>query len=310
MLSIYIEKKVEEKKEEKKDEPPPQKAPPKAAPSQAAPTSSAPADPNAPIGSNGKPKKKIKRIVKTKKLIETKDDNDGADGIKKGVGGLLSKPIDNKSLSKKFKPPKKWKEGSGYDKVLEDYSKDVACFGSFKKMDFDKILEDFKKKKWIDSPDEIKEKKMEKKLEQAKLLFEAAMKQKKFKNDEAKGIIIAIANVMGWETTNSKNPNLSEMFLKLLTHVLNNSKIDRKKDRGIFDQFVPWIMERLGQPRYNKLATELLLSTAYQFGANVVFAKIEQELADKKKKHCKGDKNFGPIVGGVAEMIRNFGMYY
>ena len=307
-------KKKEEAKEEKKDEPPPTKPEPvveakievKVESTSTAPTN---ADPNAPIGSNGKPKKKVKkkRQIKVPKKVEEKKDEESSE-FKKKSGGIVEPPLVGKKLPKKFKPSKKFKEGQGYDKVLEDYSKDVACFGSYKKIGVDKICESFKSKKWIDDIGNLKSKKMEERLPQCQSLHDAVVKMKKIKADDAKSIIILISDVMGWETSNSKNPKLSLLFIPLLTHVLKNTKIDWKKDRGIFDQFITWIMDRLTDRRFGKDAKELLLATCYQFGCNVVFAKMEQELADQKKKHSKGDKNFAPIIDGIAEIVKQFGM--
>ena len=98
-------------------------------------------------------------------------------------------------------------------------------------------------------------------------------------NDIYNAIIRLAQETMGWEGSDARNPILAKTFLMLISEAMANANIDRK-NHGLFSIYLSWAMQRLGESKFNKLATECLLNTCYQFTPKVVFSQIEKLLLE------------------------------
>eukprot|EP01083_Nonionella_stella_P204938 746745_1 len=115
---------------------------------------------------------------------------------------------------------------------------------------------------------------------------------------------------MGWDGNDARNPMLAKMILSLISDAISNTK-GSKKDSGSFTIYLKWALERLSENKFNKLATECLLSTCYQYSPKVVFSVIEKYLfepEDPAKDPFKNDKGWAPIVKFIGDAVTQFGV--
>eukprot|EP01083_Nonionella_stella_P308077 1085504_1 len=88
--------------------------------------------------------------------------------------------------------------------------------------------------------------------------------------------VIALAQeTMGWEGATSRNPVLARIFLQLISAAIGGCQIS-KNDSGMFTIYLSWALQRLGENKFKKPATDLLLNTCHQYSGKVVFSQIEK----------------------------------
>eukprot|EP01084_Bolivina_argentea_P004584 8724_1 len=251
--------------------------------------------------------KKYKRVIKKVKK-EVPKAGSGKE-FSKGIGGILS-PEGVEKKKNKAKKPKKVEEGKPIDsKSLEDNRKALDAATKFKAVNAQNA---FKKldKYCKDDLDSLK--KTAKITERVKALEPIAADIKKDgKWDDIYDSIIGLASeTMGWDGNDARNPMLAKMILSLISDAMSNTK-GSKKDSGSFTIYLKWALERLSENKFNKLATECLLSTCYQYSPKVVFSVIEKYLfepEDPAKDPFKNDKGWAPIVKFIGDAVTQFGV--
>eukprot|EP00486_Rosalina_sp_Unknown_P000386 CAMPEP_0201564432 /NCGR_PEP_ID=MMETSP0190_2-20130828/2720_1 /ASSEMBLY_ACC=CAM_ASM_000263 /TAXON_ID=37353 /ORGANISM="Rosalina sp." /LENGTH=760 /DNA_ID=CAMNT_0047980613 /DNA_START=97 /DNA_END=2376 /DNA_ORIENTATION=+ len=115
---------------------------------------------------------------------------------------------------------------------------------------------------------------------------------------------------MGWEGRDARNPRLAKTFLRLISHVMAKGDINRL-NAGIFNVYLSWVLQRLAETKFNKLASECLLNTCYQFSTKVVFSQIELLLlhpVHPNKDPFKNDKAWGPVIKFIGDAVKEFGV--
>eukprot|EP00481_Brizalina_sp_1-RS-2013_P000762 TRINITY_DN1908_c0_g1_i1.p1 TRINITY_DN1908_c0_g1~~TRINITY_DN1908_c0_g1_i1.p1 ORF type:complete len:198 (-),score=50.26 TRINITY_DN1908_c0_g1_i1:199-735(-) len=79
----------------------------------------------------------------------------------------------------------------------------------------------------------------------------------------------------------------------------------------MFTIYLQWVLERVCENKFNKLATECLLSTCYQYSPKVVFSMIEKlifEPEDVSKDPFKNEKCWSPIIKFIGDAVKAFGV--
>jgi len=124
-------------------------------------------------------------------------------------------------------------------------------------------------------------------------------------------IIALAAESMGWEGADSRNPTLSKLFLRLISEAMARGKV-HKKNSGLFTVYLSWAMQRLQEQNKNKLATECLMATLYQFSPKVVLSAMERllfEPDDEQNDPFKNDKSWGPVLKFMGDAVQQFGVH-
>ena len=233
--------------------------------------------------------KKYKKVIK--KVTKQRPKAGSGQEYKKGAGGKLE-PGGVEKKKNKCKKPKKVEENKPIDsKSLEDNKKALEAAGKFKAANTQAT---FKKLDTWCKNDVDSLKKTAKISERVKTLEPIAKDLQALGASKFSDIFDAIIGLgqetMGWEGNDARNPTLAKVFLGLIGECMSKADID-KKNTGIFSVYLSWAMQRLAESKFNKLATECLLNTCYQFSPKVVFSKMEKILFEPEEEKKDPFKN-------------------
>jgi len=257
--------------------------------------------------------KRYKKVVTT--VTRTRPKPVPGAKYKKGPGGILTKG-DQKGFQRTTKKLKKAKkvppDGEFIDKKeLEDNKKALDFSTKFKALSFYQSMDKFRD---FLQGDDQKSLQKTTKITDRVTAVEALVKdiEKKGDWDKHYDAIIGLAGEsMGWEGADSRNPTLSKLFLGLISKAMAGGKV-QKKDTGMFSIYLSWAMQRLQEKNKNKLATECLLATCYQYAPKVVLSAMEKMLFepdDEKNDPFKNEKNWGPVIKFMGDAVQEFGVH-
>ena len=244
--------------------------------------------------------KKYKKIIK--KVTKTRPKAGSGQEYTKGAGGKIMAGDKDSPFDRKFKLPKGTKkpkvpEGQAIDKkALEDNKKALEAAGKYKACNTKSTFDKFKDIVKGDDAESLKKTaKITERIKMAEEVSKDIMKGKKW-SQQYDAIIGLAAETMGWEGNDARNPTLAKVFLNLISEAMANGE-SGKKDSGMFSIYVSWACQRLTESKFNKLATECLLSTCYQYSPKVVFSVIEKMLLEPE------DEKKSPFKNGVFMFV-------